>query len=174
MNKHFSFRRRSFRFRRFTRKAYAAFASIHREVSIGRVSNHICDREMLKAGRSIAACLLCCLSLNTASAADDSSVPLPDTEQFTIEEVMVVAQKAETQSQNLRVINRLSAEQIKSLPVSTVTDLLDYLPGIDARSRGVNGIQTDISIRGGSFDQTVILLNGQNMTDLTPLTYRLI
>lgn len=153
-----------YRFRRFTRKAYAAFASLHKQVSIGRVSAHVCDREMLKAGQSIAACLLCCISLNS-NAADDSSVPLTDIGQLTIEEVQVIAQQAELQSQNLRVVNSLSAEAIRGLPVATVSDLLDYLPGIDARTRGSNGVQTDFSVRGGSFDQVLVLLNGQNMTD---------
>lgn len=42
----------SIRFRRFTNKAYAAFASMHREVTIGHVSSHICDKELLKSGQT--------------------------------------------------------------------------------------------------------------------------
>jgi iron complex outermembrane receptor protein len=36
---------------------------------------------------------------------------------------------------------------------------------VDIRQRGVGGTQADISIRGGSFDQVLILLNGVNITD---------
>lgn len=154
-----------YRFRRFARKSYSAFMSLHREVSIGRVRAHVCNLEMLKSGRAVALCSLCVASMSLTAADEQSAVPLLDSEQLTLEEVMVVAEKAELQSQNLRVINLLSSEQIGALPVNSVSDLLDYLPGIDARSRGANGAQTDISIRGGSFDQVIVLLNGQNMTD---------
>lgn len=50
-------------------------------------------------------------------------------------------------------------------PVQTLESALRLSPSIDIRERGGKGIQTDISIRGGSFDQTMILLNGINFTD---------
>ena len=155
----------SYRFKRFSRKSYSAFQSIHRCVTIGRVSREICDCEMLKAGRHIAVVAL--LSASVSSLAGETDVAgLPDVQQLTLEEVEVIAQKADLQSENLRVVNRISKEEIEKLPVVSVTDLLDYLPGVDARSRGVNGAQTDISIRGGTFDQVVVLLNGHNLTDI--------
>lgn len=40
------------RFRRYSRKGYAAFCSLHREVVIGHVVNAIADRQMAKSGRS--------------------------------------------------------------------------------------------------------------------------
>ena len=36
-------KKRAFRFRRFSHKAYAAFCSLHREVTIGRVSGYMTD-----------------------------------------------------------------------------------------------------------------------------------
>ena len=155
----------TYRFRRFSRKSYSAFQSIHKCVTIGRVSKHICDCEMLKAGRSVAvvSVLLACSATLLATQTEASS--LPDWQQLTLEEVEVVAQKAQLQSENLRVVNRISKEEIAKLPVVSVADLLDYLPGVDARTRGVNGAQTDISIRGGTFDQVVIMVNGHNITD---------
>ena len=52
-----------------------------------------------------------------------------------------------------------------SAPIQTLESALRLSPSIDIRERGGKGIQTDISIRGGSFDQTMILLNGINFTD---------
>ena len=78
--KQLTFTKKAFRFKRFTRKAYAAFASIHREVTIGRVSSLIADREMLKAGRSVA--LVCLLLTAAATFAEDTApddAPLADT-----------------------------------------------------------------------------------------------
>jgi iron complex outermembrane receptor protein len=41
---------------------------------------------------------------------------------------------------------------------------LNYLQSVDIRTRGPEGIQADASIRGGTFDQTIVLLNGINFT----------
>ncbi|NPA43992.1 MAG: TonB-dependent receptor plug domain-containing protein, partial [Chlorobi bacterium] len=44
-------------------------------------------------------------------------------------------------------------------------DLIEYASNVDVRQRGAEGIQADISIRGGNFEQTLILLNGFKMND---------
>ncbi|MDR0831087.1 MAG: TonB-dependent receptor, partial [Prevotellaceae bacterium] len=68
-------------------------------------------------------------------------------------------------SEQLRVVYSISKEEIAALPVQDINELLDYLPSIDVRQRGANGTQADLSIRGGTFDQVLILLNGVNITD---------
>ncbi len=65
-------------------------------------------------------------------------------------------------ARNLQIITR---KELNKLPVLYFTDALQYVPGIDVRQRGPFGVQTDISIRGGTFDQTLILLNGVKMSD---------
>ncbi|MBO5552988.1 MAG: hypothetical protein J5937_02165, partial [Paludibacteraceae bacterium] len=62
------------RFRRFSHKAYAAFCSVHREVTIGRVAAYMTDLEMLKSGKSIAVSALM-LFAGVASAEADEGVP---------------------------------------------------------------------------------------------------
>lgn len=59
----------------------------------------------------------------------------------------------------------LKYDSAKLLPHKSVADMLSNTTGIDVRQRGPAGIQADISIRGGSFDQTQILLNGLKMND---------
>lgn len=83
-----------------------------------------------------------------------------------IEEITVTAQRAQIASESLRVITSLTRDDIEALPVQNINELLDYLPGIDIRQRGSNGTQADISMRGGTFDQVLILLNGVNITDV--------
>jgi len=39
------------RFRRWTRKNYAVFAGLHREISIGHISFDICEKALLKSGK---------------------------------------------------------------------------------------------------------------------------
>ncbi|MDR1950897.1 MAG: TonB-dependent receptor, partial [Bacteroidales bacterium] len=64
-----------------------------------------------------------------------------------------------------RVVVSFEKEDIEKLPVQNIQQLLSYVGGIDLRERGGQGVQADIGIRGGSFDQVMIMLNGVNFTD---------
>lgn len=59
----------------------------------------------------------------------------------------------------------LDEQVIRTLPVQSVNELLTYVAGVDLRQRGPWGGQADISIHGGTFDQTLVLLNGMRVTD---------
>ena len=48
---------------------------------------------------------------------------------------------------------------------NTLVDFLRLDPSLDVRQRAPNGLQADISIRGGTFGQTLILVDGQRMND---------
>ena len=156
------------RFRRFCHKAYAAFCSLHREVTIGRVAAYMTDLEMLKSGKSIAVSALLLFSGIAAVEADEGvpkdSVPL-EAQQLSLQEVLVVSHKAEVNSEAYRLITQVSHAEIEALPIQTVADILQYLPGVDVRTRGANGAQADISMRGGTFDQVLVLLNGVPLSD---------
>lgn len=156
------------RFRRFCHKAYAAFCSLHREVTIGCVAAYMTDLEMLKSGKSVAVSALLLFSGIAAVEADEGvpkdSVPLED-QQLSLQEVLVVSHKAEVNSEAYRLITQVSQAEIEALPVQTIADILQYLPGVDVRTRGANGAQADISMRGGTFDQVLVLLNGVPLSD---------
>lgn len=59
-----------------------------------------------------------------------------------------------------RDIQVITAKEIEQMPVQSVHELLSYVGGIDIRQRAPFGGQADISIDGGSFEQTLVLLNG--------------
>ncbi len=65
-------------------------------------------------------------------------------------------------SRNISVVER---KQMDILPVHSLPEVLAYVPGVDIRQRGPTGVQADISIRGGTFEQTLTLINGIKMTD---------
>lgn len=67
--------------------------------------------------------------------------------------------------QSTRVVSVITKQELEQLPVQSINDVLDYVSGVDLRQRGPIGIQSDVSIRGGSFDQVMVLLNGINVTD---------
>ena len=64
-----------------------------------------------------------------------------------------------------RAVTIMTGEEIAAAPVQTMNDLLKYAAGVDVRQRGAFGMQTDISMRGGTYNQVAVLLNGINITD---------
>ena len=66
------------------------------------------------------------------------------------------------QSRNISLIDR---QQIETTPARSLPEVLAFVPGVDVRQRGVTGVQADIGIRGGSFEQTLMLLNGIKLSD---------
>lgn len=66
------------------------------------------------------------------------------------------------QNRNITIIDQAI---ISSLPVKSVNEILFYVAGIDVRQRGPWGTQADIRIDGGTFDQTLVLINGVKITD---------
>jgi len=67
--------------------------------------------------------------------------------------------------ENSRTIQIFTAEDIKKLGVTNVADVLQQVAGIDVRRQGVNGMQADLYIRGGGFDQTLLLIDGFKVDD---------
>ncbi len=66
------------------------------------------------------------------------------------------------QNRNVYIIDR---ETIEKLPARSIQEILQYCNGIDLRQRGPFGAQADLSIDGGSFEQSVVLLNGTKIID---------
>lgn len=138
---------RSVRFRRFTNCPYAVFRSLKNQVNIGVLTIP----------------MLAVANLNVASAQTDNQVK---EKMYEMEEVEVTGSRTPlTVSQAARLVTVLDREAIANAPAQSVNDLLKYAIGVDVRQRGNLGAQTDISIRGGSFDQITILLNGINICD---------
>lgn len=65
-------------------------------------------------------------------------------------------------NENVTVISRA---QIENAPAKSVEEVLAQYTGFDIRRRGSNGVQADISLRGSSFEQVLILVNGIRMSD---------
>lgn len=84
----------------------------------------------------------------------------------TLDEIIIQSNRIQIPfSKQNRNISIITKETIKTLPVKSVGELLQYVAGIDVRQRGPAGVQADIGIDGGSFDQTLVLLNGSKITD---------
>ncbi|SDG66934.1 TonB-dependent receptor plug domain-containing protein [Winogradskyella thalassocola] len=67
--------------------------------------------------------------------------------------------------ENSRTINIITSADIKSSAAVTISDVLQQIAGVDIRRRGTGGSQADLFIRGGGFDQTLLLIDGIKMDD---------
>ncbi len=148
----FSLRRPTLVFRHFGNKGYSLFSCLGREV--------VCS-------------VLSVSTLTYASAESVSTKPVVSdsastttAREMVLEEVSVTGSRAPlTKSQAARMVTVLDRRDIAQAPVQSINDLLKYAIGVDVRQRGAIGAQTDISIRGGTQDQIILLLNGINICD---------
>jgi vitamin B12 transporter len=89
-----------------------------------------------------------------------------DTTIIELADVIITENRLETPfSESARSMYVITKAQLSTLPVQSVAEALTYVPGVDIRQRGPMGIQADIGIRGGTFDQTLILINGVKVSD---------
>jgi iron complex outermembrane receptor protein len=136
-----------FTFKRWGGKTYSLFSALKKPVRIGvllAVYTTVAEPEIVFA------------------QSDSSKVKM----EYDLDEVEVSVQRAPVAfSQVARVVSVISREEIEAAPVQSIQELLEYVLSVDVRQRGANGVQSDISVRGSSFDQTLILLNGINIAD---------
>ena len=84
----------------------------------------------------------------------------------TLNEVIITSTRIDLPfKENSRTINVISSADIKNSAATNVADLLQQVAGVDIRRRGTAGSQADLYIRGGGFDQTLLLIDGIKMDD---------
>jgi iron complex outermembrane receptor protein len=107
--------------------------------------------------RLLLAGLLCSLSI---------SVLAQNTQ---LSEVVVTASMLPQQEKETgRNIVSIKGSSLQNLPISSIDELLKYLPGIETQQRGPAGTQSNIIIRGGTFQQVLVIIDGIRIND--PLT----
>ncbi len=134
-------------FRRWNRKGWSVFASLHRQVTIGVLS--------------VSMSILLLSAQHVAAQEADSTV----VRSLRIDEVGISGSQSSPMRNVLAVTPLFDRKAQAAAPVQTLEAALRLTPSIDLRERGGKGAQADISIRGGSFDQTMVLLNGIDFTD---------
>lgn len=65
-------------------------------------------------------------------------------------------------NENITVISK---KEIAKSPSKSVEELLSEYTGFDIRRRGGNGVQADVSLRGSSFEQVLVMVNGVRIND---------
>jgi len=67
--------------------------------------------------------------------------------------------------ENSRTISIITSETINESPAANLVELLQQEAGIDVRRQGIYGMQSDLYVRGGGFDQTLLLIDGIKVED---------
>jgi len=64
-----------------------------------------------------------------------------------------------------RSVTVLTRADIEASPAASVADLLALVAGVDVRPRGPQGVQADLAMRGSTFEQVLVLLDGIKVGD---------
>lgn len=135
-------------FKRWKRTPWAAFASLGKSIRIG----------VLCVAYSL-------LVFNSKPALAQSKQKSADETLMALEELVINTERPSPFQPLVRVVAVIQQQEIERAAVRNIQDLLRYVQGADLRSRGSEGVQADLNILGGTFDQTIIFINGVNFTD---------
>ena len=86
--------------------------------------------------------------------------------QTSLDPVTITATLSQKRSSETgRNISIIKGDQFRNLPVHSVDELLRYVPGVEIQARGPMGSQADIVLRGGTFQQVLVILDGVRLND---------
>ncbi len=138
-------------FRHFARKGWSLFSCLHREVRVG----------VLGAATLLSAAPRLAVSAAALRTADEGEGTALAADTLQLGEAAVSASRAPLAAGvAARQVVTLTRDDLAAAGVTTVNDVLKLTAGVDVRQRGGYGVQTDISIDGGTFDQITLLVNG--------------
>lgn len=147
MRQRLKFSVRLVHFRQWTNKKFAVFNSMHRVIKICTLALAYSLVTSPKQGRA-------------------QEVDTTQSKVTAIDEVTVQASLLELKSAELgRQVEIVTATQLQLAPVSSIDELLRYLPNIETQSRGAFGTQADFSLRGANFSQMLVLIDGHKIND---------
>ena len=109
---------------------------------------------------------LVCLVFVVSTARAQNKAEIDSLPTQKLQEVIISSNRLEIPLlQNSKTVQILTADQIRQSGVTHVVDLLQQIAGVDIKRRGAGATQADLNIRGGTFDQTLLLIDGIKLDD---------
>lgn len=109
---------------------------------------------------------LVCLVFVVSTAMAQNKAEIDSLPTQKLQEVIISSNRLEIPlRQNSKTVQILTADQIRQSGVTHVVDLLQQIAGVDIKRRGAGATQADLNIRGGTFDQTLLLIDGIKLDD---------
>lgn len=135
-------------FSRWSRKNFAVFGSLGKTIKV--------------CGLGLSCALVAIPGKTKAQQKDSNSVE----NRMDLQEIVVTAERTPSLlTQTAKMVTVLTAEELGRRPFASLDQALRASGSADVRQRGGLGVQSDISIRGGNHEQTLVLLNGVNFND---------
>ncbi|PEN12601.1 TonB-dependent receptor [Longibacter salinarum] len=121
----------------------------------------------------LAASLLVFVSSRSVAAQSDDTAERDTSEvamyvQMPDSVVVTASRYAEPSQTTGRRVQVWTRRDIAEMPITTVDQLLEVTAGLDVRSRGAFGVQSDLSLRGSTFNGVLLLVDGARVND--PMT----
>ena len=82
--------------------------------------------------------------------------------------VVTASRRASPIQETGRRVTLYTRQDIEALAVNSIDQLLDVVGGLDVQSRGGFGVQSDLTMRGSTFNGVLLLLDGARLND--PMT----
>lgn len=140
-------------FSHFNRKGWSLFACLGREVRIVALS---------VATLGTATPRLAAQTVRHAEGKDLAGT----IEDVVLDEATAVASRTPLAADvAARQVVTLRRDDLAAAGITSINDILKLCAGVDVRQRGGFGVQTDVSIDGGTFDQITIMVNGVAITN---------
>ena len=86
-------------------------------------------------------------------------------ESHQLEKIVVTPSRIQSSYGTGRYVTALNAGNMQSSAYDALQDIIGNLGGIDIRRRSPEGVQSDIDIRGATFEQNTLLIDGIYMND---------
>ncbi len=135
-------------FSRWSRKNFAVFGSLGKTIKV--------------CGLGLSCTLVAIPAKTKAQQKDSTSIE----DRVDLKEVVITAERTPALlTQTAKLVTVLSADDLGRRPFASIDQALRASGSADVRQRGGLGVQSDISIRGGNYEQTLVLLNGVNFND---------
>ncbi|MCX7954604.1 MAG: TonB-dependent receptor [Bacteroidales bacterium] len=83
-----------------------------------------------------------------------------------LQEISIISSKIKEKILSINSYYRIiTSNEINNLPYNSINEIIEHISSIDVRQRGINGVQADISYRGSSYEQILILIDGSPVND---------
>jgi len=106
-----------------------------------------------------------CLAGILATSISVTSETPPQSEAYLLPTVYVSASRIPVDAEGARNVLVIDSDEISRMAPESIADLLASLPGVDARTRGPFGVQTDLEVNGATYSQVLVLVDGMRVND---------
>lgn len=87
-------------------------------------------------------------------------------QEISLDPVTITSSLTEKRSSETgRNIAVIKGDYFQNLPVNSIDEMLRYIPGLEIQARGPMGSQSDIVLRGGTYQQVLVILDGLRLND---------